>query len=390
MRQSDLKQELKQELEGNILPFWLSLQDPSGGFWGEVGSDGTVHRDAQRGAVLYSRSLWTFSAAWKALGERAYSDAAAHAFDYLAARILDTRYGGAFWSVDARGNPANDKKQLYAQGFAIYGLSEYHRATGSPEALEEAVKLFNLVEEKFHDETNGGYREALSRDFGPLTDMSLSAHDINAAKTMNSHLHLLEAYANLYSVWPDERLRRRVVELLDLICHKVMAADGHLGLYFTDAWESVPAACSFGHDIETSWLASECARALGDDALRDAVESYAKKMASAGNLGLLPDGSMAYERFPDGHVDISRQWWVQAETVVGNLWAWKYYGDSAAFDRAAATWGYIKARLIDRRRGEWFWGVNADGTTDMDSPKAGLWKCPYHNSRMCLEAMKLL
>jgi mannobiose 2-epimerase len=388
--QDILLKELKQELEGDILPFWLSLQDPSGGFWGEVGTDGSVHRDAERGAVLYSRILWTFSAAWGALGTEAYLKAATHAFDYLVTHILDARYGGAFWSVDAHGQPANDKKQLYAQGFAIYGLSEYYRASGSHRALDEAVKLFELVEAWFHDDANGGYREALGRDFGPLDDMSLSAHDINAAKTMNSHLHLLEAYANLYSVWPDDRLRRRVVELLDLLCHKIMTPDGHLGLYFTDSWETVPAACSYGHDIETSWLASECVRILGDDVLRENVERFAMKMAAAGNLGLLPDGSMAYERFPDGRTDLSRQWWVQAEAVAGNLWAWRFYGDQEALSRAAATWGYIKDNLLDRERGEWFWGVNADGTTDLDSPKAGLWKCPYHNSRMCLQAMKLI
>ena len=307
------------------------------------------------------------------------------------AHMLDCDFGGVFWSVDSEGSPASDKKQLYAQGFAIYGLSEYYRASGNERSRAEAIKLFCLVEDKMRDASYGGYREALRRDFGPLDDMSLSAHDINAAKTMNSHLHLLEAYANLYSIWPDTRLRECAIELLDIVCHRIMAPDGHLGLYFTDSWEIIPAACSYGHDIETSWLASECAGILslsGSDL--EEIDRCCRLMANAGNRGLQKDGSMIYETFPDGTSDISRQWWVQAETVAGNLWAWKFFGDEIGLERAAACWSYIKSNLIDRAHGEWLWGINADGTADLASDKAGLWKCPYHNSRMCLQAIRLL
>ena len=237
---------------------------------------------------------------------------------------------------------------------------------------------------------NGGYVEALARDFSPLEDMSLSAHDINADKTMNSHLHILEAYANLYQVWPDKELRKAVQDLLEIVCTKVMAPDGHLQLYFRRDWSVLPGGVSYGHDIETSWLALECAMALHDIDTVNRVRPAALRMGRAGNEGIRADGSMIYEKLEDGTVDYSRQWWVLAESVVGNLWLWKYHGDLEAPDRALSTWAYIRDNFVDRDNGEWFWGIHPDGTPDTESPKAGFWKCPYHNSRMCLQVLELV
>ena len=283
-----------------------------------------------------------------------------------------------------------DKKQLYSQGFAIYGLSELARANGDKEALNEAVNLFKVVEAKFSDTLYGGYTEALARDFSPLEDMSLSAHDINADKTMNSHLHILEAFANLYRVWPDPSLKDAVERLLDITCKKVMGEDGHLKLYFKNDWTVLPGAVSYGHDIETSWLMLECAEALDDESVVSRVKPYALSLGIAGNEGLLQDGSMRYERLTDGTFDDSRQWWVQAETVVGNLWLWKYHGVASGYNVAIKAWDYIIKNLVDSEGGEWWWAVLPDGTLDKANPKAGFWKCPYHNSRMCLEALRIL
>ena len=220
--------------------------------------------------------------------------------------------------------------------------------------------------------------------------MSLSAHDINADKTMNSHLHLLEAYANLYQVWPDKALREAVKELLEIVCDKVMGPDGHLRLYFQRDWTVLPGSVSYGHDIETSWLALECASAIHDIDMVNRVRPAAALMGKAGNEGLRSDGSMVYEKLEDGTLDLSRQWWVLAESVVGNLWLWKYHGDLEAPDRALTTWAYIRDNLVDFDNGEWFWAIHPDGTPDKDSPKAGFWKCPYHNTRMCLQALELV
>ena len=382
-------QEVRENLTSCILPYWLKLKDPRGGFYGEVAADGTILYDAPRGVILNARIIWSFAAAFQALPETAYLVAAVHARDYFLEHFCDHKYGGVYWSVDAAGERLDTKKQLYAQGFAIYGLSELYKVTGDDEVLKNAINLYKVVETYFADRENGGYIEALSRDFSPLEDMSLSAHDINADKTMNSHLHVLEAYANLYQVWPDEELKAAVERLLDIVGTKVMAADGHLQLYFRKDWSVMPGGVSYGHDIETSWLALECAFALKDLDVVNRVRPWALAMGKAGNEGLFPDGSMRYEKFLDGNYDDSRQWWVQAETVVGNLWLWKYHSDPQGAERALAAWHYIREKLVDSKDGEWWWAVLPDGSLDLSQPKVGFWKCPYHNTRMCLQVLSL-
>ena len=390
MKTETFLKEVQACLEENILPFWLRLKDPRGGFYGEVSSDGKVLYDAPRGVILNARLIWSFSAAYAALRKTEYLVAAVHARDWFLAHFCDHKYGGVYWSVSEKGERLDTKKQLYAQGFAIYGLSELYKVSRDDEVLKNAINLYQVVETYFADKEHGGYIEALSRDFSPLQDMSLSAHDINADKTMNSHLHILEAYANLYQVWPDEGLKEAVERLLDIIGTRVMRADGHLQLYFSRDWKVLPGALSYGHDIETSWLALECAFALKDIAVVSRVRLWALAMGNAGNEGLLPDGSMRYEQLLNGTYDDSRQWWVQAETVVGNLWLWKYHGVSSGADTAQRAWDYIRENLVDAEGGEWWWAVLPDGSTDRANPKAGFWKCPYHNSRMCLEALRLL
>ncbi len=383
-------EEVRENLTSNILPYWLKLKDPRGGFYGEVAADGSVFYDAPRGVILNARLIWSFAAAYGQLQKTEYLVAAVHARDWFLDHFCDHKYGGVYWSVTAEGERLDSKKQLYAQGFAIYGLSELYKVSGDEDALKNAINLYKVVETYFADKQNGGYIEALSRDFSPLEDMSLSARDINAEKTMNSHLHILEAYSNLYQVWPDEGLKEALGKLLDIVGEKVLGPDGHLQLYFKRDWTVIPGAVSYGHDIETSWLALESAFALRDAAVVNRVRPWARKLADAGNEGLLPDGSMRYEKLPDGHFDDSRQWWVQAETVVGNLWLWKYHADAAAWDRAVAAWGYIREHLVDGLSGEWWWAILPDGSRDLSQPKAGFWKCPYHNTRMCLQVLSVL
>ncbi len=381
--------EVRENLTSGILPYWLKLKDPRGGFYGEVTSDGTVLYDAPRGVILNARIIWSFAAAYQYLPQTDYLVAAVHARDYFLDHFCDHKYGGVYWSVTAEGERLDTKKQLYAQGFAIYGLSELYKVTKDDEVLKNAINLFKVVETHFADRVNGGYIEALARDFSPLEDMSLSAHDINADKTMNSHLHILEAYANLYKVWPDEGLKEAVEKLLMLVGTRIMAANGHLQLYFKRDWTVLPGAVSYGHDIETSWLALECALALKDLDIVNRVRPWALAMGMAGNEGLLPDGSLRYEKLTDGKFDDSRQWWVQAETVVGNLWLWKYHGETLSADKALKCWDYIREHLLDEKDGEWWWAVLPDGSLDKAQPKAGFWKCPYHNTRMCLQVLQI-
>ena len=388
-RTDSFLREVRFSLTSNILPYWLKLKDPRGGFYGEVTSDGTIQYDAPRGVILNARIIWSFAAAYQYLPQTDYLVAAVHARDYFLDHFCDHKYGGVYWSVTAGGERLDTKKQLYAQGFAIYGLSELYKVTKDDEVLKNAINLFKVVETHFADRVNGGYIEALARDFSPLEDMSLSAHDINADKTMNSHLHILEAYANLYKVWPDEGLKEAVEKLLMLVGTRIMAANGHLQLYFKRDWTVLPGAVSYGHDIETSWLALECAMALKDLDIVNRVRPWALAMGTAGNEGLLPDGSLRYEKLPDGSYDDSRQWWVQAETVVGNLWLWKYHGESLSADKALKCWDYIREHLLDEKDGEWWWAVLPDGSLDKAQPKVGFWKCPYHNTRMCLQVLQI-
>ncbi len=376
-------------LTDNILPYWLAMKDPRGGFHGEAGADGSIRYDAPRGVILNARIIWAFSAAYAELHNRKYLIAAVHACDWFLQHFCDHRYGGVYWSLTSDGRKLDSKKQLYAQGFAIYGLSELYKVNKDDSVLRNAINLYKVVETFFADKEHGGYTEALARDFSPLDDMSLSEHDINADKTMNSHLHLLEAYANLYRVWPDEGLKAAIERLLDIVCTRIMGPDGHLRLYFNRDWSVLPGGVSYGHDIETSWLALECAFAIMDIDAVSRVRPFALAMGRAGNEGLMPDGSMRYELLADGSRDDSRQWWVQAETVVGNLWLWKYHSDPEGAARAIACWNYIRERLLDKEGGEWWWAVLPDGSIDTEHPKAGFWKCPYHNARMCLQVLSL-
>lgn len=380
--------EIRANLENNILSFWLdNTRDPlEGGFLGRISGTGEPDRKAPRGTILNARILWAFSAAWKALRKKEYLIAASRAKDYFLGHFIDHKYGGVYWSLTPAGIRLETKKQLYAQAFAIYGLSEFYGATGDDEALKAARNLYLIIEKEFADPVHGGYFEARGRDFQPLEDMTLSAHDINAAKTMNSHLHLLEAYANLYKVWPDEGLREKTIALLDILRERIMdPKTGHLHLYFNEDWSVIPGAFSYGHDIETSWLALEAAFIVRDIDVIGRIRPAALQMARAGLEGLQPDGSLLYESGDD-----SRQWWVEAENVVGNLWLWKYQGDPDGADRALACWDYIKTHLVDTEGGEWFWSCAPDGTPNRTDDKAGFWKCPYHNSRMCLQVLSLL
>ena len=416
-----MKMEMQDVLENNILRFWLDKMqdDENGGFYGQMTGRGQLIKEADKGAILNARILWSFSAAYRVLGEKEYLEAATWAKEYFISHFIDHEYGGVFWSLDYKGQPKDTKKQFYAIGFAIYGLSEYARATGDHEALDYAIQLYENIEEHALDHVYNGYIEACTREWGVMEDMRLSDLDANYPKSQNTHLHIIEPYTNLYRCMrefqaaqscnyvpaigavlpvaitvPQETFVRVEASLRNLIHiftdHILNPATHHLDLFFEMDWTRGAGHLeSYGHDIECSWLMHEAALVLGDKDILNKVEPIVREVAKASEKGLNPDGSMIHEANLDaGTVDDDLHWWVQAENVVGWMNIYQYFGVEDALQKALRGWDYIKQNLIDKEHGEWYWSRHKDGSLNLDDDHAGFWKCPYHNSRMCMEILE--
>ena len=416
-----MKLEMQDVLENNILPFWLEkMQDNEhGGFYGRIDGNNQLHPEAEKGAILNARILWSFSAAYRVLQKEEYLEAATRAKDYLIEHFIDPEYGGVYWSVDYKGEPLDTKKQFYAIAFVIYGLTEYARATGDREALEYALDLYDCIEEHAFDDEQNGYIEACTREWGKIEDMRLSELDANYPKSQNTHLHIMEAYANLLRCLKEMRAQEQcdyvptigsvlpvgisvppetmvnvegaLRNIISIFINKILNPEtNHLDLFFDMDWTRGAGHLeSYGHDIECSWLLHEAALVLGDENLLEKVENVVQKVAKASEKGLREDGSMIHEANLDtGHVDDDLHWWVQAENVVGWFNIWQHFGDEEAFKKSEKCWHYIKENLVDFDNGEWFWSRHSDGTLNTVDDKAGFWKCPYHNSRMCLEIIE--
>ena len=408
-------------VENNILRFWMDkmVDREHGGFYGRIDGHEELHPEAEKGAILNARILWSFSAAYRVLGKPEYLEMATYAKEYFVSHFIDKEYGGVYWSVDYKGNPLNTRKQFYAIGFALYGMSEYARATGDREALECALQLFDCIEEHAFDSENNGYIEARTREWDEIADMRLSELDANFPKSQNTHLHIIEPYANLYrclkefqassscdyvpvigSVLPITvavpqetffRVEAALRNIIGIFTDRILNPETHhLDLFFEMDWTRGAGHLeSYGHDIECSWLMHEAALVLGDQEVLAKVEPIVREVAKASEKGLRPDGSMIHEANLDtGHMDDDLHWWVQAENVVGWMNIYQYFGDKDALSHAVRCWQYIKDNLIDYENGEWHWSRHPDGTLNTVDDKAGFWKCPYHNSRMCLEIIE--
>lgn len=387
-----LKDEVTRELKENILPFWMNeMTDTDGGFYGRIDGRGRVFPEAEKGAILNARILWTFSSAWRIVRNRSYLETAENAFKYITAHFIDRQYGGVYWSLNPDGSPKDTKKQFYAIAFMIYALAEYYRATGDNSALEEASGLFRCIESHSLDSTGGGYLEACTRDWNVIEDMRLSEKDQNDAKTMNTHLHILEAYTALCRVWKDEVPAQALRGIIDTFLHRIIRPDGHLGLFFDKDWKSTSPAVSFGHDIEASWLLCEAADVLGDESLSSLVKKVSLRVAGAAMEGFTAQGGMEYEADPvSGSRNTSREWWVQAETVIGCINQFQLTSDGRWMEKALDEWNFIKKHIICPD-GEWYWGAVPEGDSfrpDITGDRAGFWKCPYHNGRMCMEIIE--
>lgn len=382
------KTEMEQELLA-ILHYWSThTQDTTnGGFIGRINHNENRCLDAPKGSVLNSRILWSFSSAYYLTKKEEYNALADKAFAYLVDYFTDSDYGGVYWTVDYAGTPLDTKKQIYAQAFALYGLSEYSRATGNEKAKGAAIRLYHAIVCHSHDPVHGGYGEALTRSWQPMHDIRLSPKDANEKKSMNTHLHVLEAFANLHRIWPDVALKEKITELIQLFLRHIVAPSlTHLHLFFDETWKVKSNTVSYGHDIEASWLLQEAAAAIGDNLLLEKVKKYAVTIAVAAADGLDSDGGLWYEyNVTEKHLVKEKHWWPQAEAMVGFFNTWQLTGDTAWLQRSLHTWQFVQRYIRDNHRGEWYWGVDGNNRPLLHEDKVGIWKCPYHNSRACIE-----
>lgn len=386
--------ELSNELNDHILPFWINrmVDHENKGFYGRIDGRNQVDHQARKGSVLNARLMWTFSAAFNATHEEDYLNMANKAFDYCIKNFINRNKGGVYWLVDHTGEPIEGKNQIYALAFMIYGMSEYYRATGISQAEEESIELFRLIEKYSFDPVQNGYFEAFDENWVLLEDLRLSDKDANEKKTMNTHLHILEAYTNLYRTWDDPYLLNQLKNLIGLFFDKFIDPGSfHFKLFFDEKWNNKDSTISFGHDIEGSWMLQEAALVTGDEQLILRSKENAVKMVDRLlEEGFDEDGGLYYEADSGKILDTDKHWWPQAEALVGLVNAWENTGDPKYLDQTFRVWDFIKNHIIDKKKGEWFFKVSKEGKPYPLEDKAGFWKCPYHNSRACLELIHRL
>ena len=398
MDPTDLKaftRKVRDQLFGHIMPFWCgpALDHERGGWMAWLSNDLKPDRTQPKGLIVNSRILWAFSSVHRVRPEKLFQQMADRAFDCVMKRFWDTEHGGAFWRLDDDGRVLDDSKKIYGQAFYIYALAEYHRAFGAPAALARARELFDLIERHAHDSRHSGYIEVCRRDWseaGP--EARLSDKDMNEKKSMNNHLHLLEACTNLYRVWREPRVEQRLRELIQLFEHRILdSRTKHLNHFFDEEWRVRSDTYTFGHDIEATWLLCEAAEVLGDADLRKRAEAIALPMAETVlQEGIDADGALRYEGKGGTIIDGGKECWPQAEAVIGFLNAFQISRDEQYLKATSRVWDFIENQLVDRVHGEWFWRIMPEGGVDTTLPKVSEWKGPYHGSRMCLETLHRL
>jgi mannobiose 2-epimerase len=388
------RERVERELLGDILPFWLNhaVDHEFGGFRGQIANDFTIDPLAHKGLILNARILWTFAKAYRVYGDEVYLRTARRAYEYLRQYFWDAEFGGMYWMADHLGNPVETKKRIYGQAFTVYALAEYAAASAEKEPLQKAIALHRMIEDASHDSKNGGYFETYERDWKLAQEQRLSEVDMDEKKSMNTHLHLLEAYANLLRIWNDDGLRKRLRELLRIFLDHILDPETyHFRMFFDETWHDRSDRFSFGHDIEGSWLICEAAEVLGDTAILEEARKAAVSMAQAVYKQAVDnDGGLFYEGTGKELIDTDKHWWPQAEAVVGFLNAYELSGRDYFLKASQNSWEFIEKYIVDHQRGEWYWKVSRDGTPSNDKYKVDPWKCPYHNSRTCFEVMERL
>lgn len=386
----EYQQSARKELK-SILSWWVAYMPDQqhGGFYGSVNDDNIPDLGAPKGIVLNSRILWSFSAAYQQDRQQQYREMADRAFRYITDYFIDHEHGGVYWSVDQDGKMLDGRKQIYGLAFCLYGLSEYYKITLQETVLDLAGRLCAYIERYSLDKERGGYIEAFTRDWQPLDDLRLSEKDDNEKKTMNTHLHIIEAYANFYSIAPREDLREKIASLLELFDRYFFnGKTKHLNLFFSEEWNVRSSLISYGHDIEAAWLLLHCAEVIGHNVHIDRFREIAIELAHTTLEGIDADGGLWYEYEPANNSLVrEKHSWPQAEAMIGFLQAYEIEGDESFLQASLNSYAFIHDKIIDHRNGEWHWGIDEYGRV-MNKEKAGFWKCPYHSTRACIEVSR--
>jgi cellobiose epimerase len=387
-RLNELKPKFRESLKDNILDFWATktVDEIHGGFFGLINAENEAVQTSTKGLILNTRILWAFSSSYQYFKSDNYRQLADRAYTYISENFIDKKWGGVYWELDFSGKPVNRRKQIYAQSFAIYSFAEYFKISGQQTVLENAIHLYRLIEKHSLDREHGGYIEAFGEEWTEIHDFRLSEKDLNAPKTMNTHIHVLEAYTNLYSIWKDDGLRKSLKSLIELFLQKFIDKRGHLILFFDNKWNQIEDFCSFGHDIEFSWLLTEAASLLGDSGLVAKCNNLSLDIATLiQKEAIAADGGIMNEfNYVDNSLDSDKHWWPQAEAMLGFFNAFKIGGDEKYLYSVVNTWDFIDKYIIDHKNGEWFWKVDVNNKVYPGMEKAGFWKCPYHNTRALL------
>lgn len=382
-------EEIKNHLTDCIIPFWKKLRDDeNGGYYGYMDYDLQVDKKAVKGCILNSRITWFFANAYLTLHDDSLLQEAKHGYEFMQKYCVDKDKGGVFWSVAYDGTPEDTTKHTYNQAFSIYALSSYYDASKDREALETALELFRIIEERCTDEI--GYKEAFDREFKEIENDKLSENGVIAAKTMNTLLHVFEAYTELYRVSGDADVKKRLEWILDTLADKIYNPGLHRQeVFFDREMNSILDLHSYGHDIETAWLIRRGTDVLGEKVYEDKMLPIILDLTSQ-VYKVAFDGHSFANECEKGVVDQNRIWWVQAEAVVGFLNAYALAPEHTEYREAAkAEWEFIRDHVVDKRDGsEWFWDVNREGKAVSGKPIVEPWKCPYHNGRMCLEVIR--
>lgn len=382
-------EEVRQHLTDCIIPFWKKLRDEkNGGYFGYMDHDLKVDEKAVKGCILNSRITWFFANAYLTLKDESLLAEAKHGYEFMQKYCVDHEKGGVYWSVQYDGTPEDTTKHTYNQAFSIYALSSYYDASKDESALQLAMELFHIIEERCMDEI--GYKEAFDREFHEIENDKLSENGVIADKTMNTLLHVFEAYTELYRVSGDAAVKKRLFWILDTIADKIYNPALHRQeVFFDREMNTIIDLHSYGHDIETAWLIRRGTDVLGDQAYEEKMLPIILDLTGQVYKTAFDGRSLANE-CEKGVVDENRIWWVQAETLVGFLNGYQLAPEHTEYLEAArAEWAFIKEYVIDKRPGsEWFWDVNKEGKSVSGQPIVEPWKCPYHNGRMCLEVIR--